>query len=109
MASNTIAVLSVEHETRYLEQGDQAKPMTSCKCPLKVHNGVQFSWLTISSSLAASPKRSGTASFSEYVHKKIADSERISKLNSGQKKSDKFKNCPSVKNSHFLFYPHETQ
>ena len=41
-----------------------------------------FTWLTISSSSSPRfppPKRSGTASFSEYVHKKIADSENQNK------------------------------
>jgi hypothetical protein len=72
-----MAVLSVEQETRNWEQGDQDRPITSCKCPLSVDMAVQFSWLTISSSSPRfpPPKRSGTASFSEYVHKKIADSE----------------------------------
>ena len=75
LTSKTIAVESVLHEIKNCEQGDQARPMTSCKWPRKVVIAVQFSLFTGSSLFSA--KRSGAASVSEYDQSQTALSEKI--------------------------------
>ena len=74
LTSKTIAVESVLHEIKNCEQGDQARPMTSCKWPRKVVIAVQFSLFTGSSLFSA--KRSGAASVSEYDQSQTALSEK---------------------------------
>ena len=73
LTSKTMAVESVLQEITNCEQGDQERPMTSCKWPRSVDSDVQFSVFTFCSSLL-SPNRSGAASVSEYDQSQIPES-----------------------------------